>query len=173
MCNWIRNLPSDFFRVLKENALASVINSVGLWPFLGPQKVNLYFQHCWNSSISCLLSSFLFKIQSLRNVCFEFSRLARSKFMSDMKWNKQLSFLNKKFCQFFLPFVVYWSDKQKTNFSCSFSLHAFDTCLFCSFISSTFSKLNGTQSSNPQIMYHFHWNFLTETSHFTVSKRPH
>lgn len=37
-CNWIRNLPSDFFRLLtdtSENALGS-----GLWPYLGPQKVN-------------------------------------------------------------------------------------------------------------------------------------
>ena len=149
-----------FSEYLRSSGSASVINSVGLWPFLGPQKVNLYFQHFWNSSIFSLLSSFLLK--SLRNVSLDFSNsvipfLARSKFMSDMKWNKQLSFLNKKFCQFFLPFVVYWSDKQKTNFSCSFSLHAFDTCYI--FISSTFSKLNGTQSANSITMSHFYWNF--------------
>ena len=58
-----------------------------------------------------------------------------------LKWNKQ----NKKFCQFFLSFVVYWSDKQKTNCSYLFSLNALDTC---SFISSTFSKLKGAQSAN-------------------------
>ena len=163
-CNWIRNLPSDFFRVLKENALASVINSVGLWPFLGPQKVNLYFQHFWNSSIFSLLSFFLLK--SLRNVSFDFSdsvipfwaRWARSKFIC-LIWNGTNSshFSIRSFASSFCRLLFTEATNRRLIFHAHF--HCMHLTHVCSFISSTFSKLNGTQSANSITMSHFYWNF--------------